>query len=98
MISSMDQATVDVRYSNWSTVRPSADKAIEEFKSSLVVLQPGVLPVEFVSENLGYLENLAGRFETMDPNSPWSRVIEEPAYIDWLTHLKDVFKPGNACG
>lgn len=98
MISSMDQATVDVRFSNWSTVRPSADEALEKFQSSLVVLQPGVLPVEFVTENLGYLSNLAGRFETMDPNSPWSRVIEEPAYIDWLSHVKDVFKPGNACG
>lgn len=98
MISSMDQATVDVRFSNWSTVRPSAEKAIEEFKTSLVVLQPGVLPVEFVGDNLGYLGNLAARFETMDPNSNFSRVIEEPAYFDWLGHVKDVFKPGNACG
>jgi hypothetical protein len=98
MISSMDQATVDVRTSNWSTVRPAADKAIEEFKSSLVVLQPGALPVEFVGDNLDFLGNLAERFETMDPNSSFSYVADEPAYIDWLSHVKDVFKPGNWCG
>jgi hypothetical protein len=98
MISSMDQATVDGRFSSWSTLRPSAEKAIEEFESSLLAIQPGALPVEFVDDNLGYLGNLAARFETMDPNANGTYVGEEPAYIDWLSHVKDVFKPGNACG
>jgi len=98
MIRSMDKASADVRQSNWGTVRPSADKAIEEYESSLLAIEVNELPPQFVEENLGYLQALAVRLDTMDPNSSFAYVIGEPEYFDWLGHVKSVFDTENFCG
>jgi hypothetical protein len=98
MISSMDQASSDVRTSNWATVRPSAVEASQEFQSSLLGIEEEGLPSSFVKENLGYLEDLTARFDTMDPASTYGYVIAEPQYVTWKNHVGEIFEPGNWCG
>lgn len=98
MISSMDQASSDMRKSSWRTVMPSAVEASQEFQASLLAIPEEGLPSSFVSENLVYLEDLTARFETMDPASTYGYVTGEPTYVDWINHVGEIFEPGNACG
>jgi serine/threonine protein kinase len=98
MISSMNQASADMRKSNWATVRPSAVEASQKFQASLLGIPEEELPSSFVKENLGYLEDLTARFETMDPASTFGYVTAEPTYATWKNHMGEIFEPGNWCG
>jgi hypothetical protein len=91
MISSMDQASADVRKSNWANVRPSAEKAINEYESSVIAIRDSQLQDMFVINNLGVLESLTWRFENVDLNSSSFSVIDDPAYLLWLENVKGFF-------
>ena len=98
MIASMNDATTRAYFNgNWGQVRPSADDAVQEYQLSLLKIQQGQLPRQFVNENLGYLQALSSKFETISVDSH-TYVTGEPEYIVWRSHIEDVFKPGNWCG
>ena len=98
LISSLSQATVDVRTSNWAAVEPGVESAIADYNTSILAIPKDGLKESFVRENLGHLRDLTARFDSMDPNSDLTMVTAEPEFISWRNQVKATFKPGNWCG
>ena len=98
LIKSMQDATSEVQSSSWGALKPDAEKAVDEYNTSLAEIEEGALPKAFVGQNIVYLQGMRSGFEAMDTDSTSTLATSGPEYIAWRTHVGDIFKPGQWCG
>ena len=96
--SAAQKASREVRFSSWREVSGQVVDALAQYKKYLSNVPKDDLPMRFVSKNLTLVQELDSRMKSMDPNTSFSYIIEEPAYISWREHATKVFQAGKGCG